>query len=453
MIIRQFFVPGIAHSSYLIGGAGSCFIVDPCRDVERYLSAAIEERMQITGILETHLHADFISGHRDLAKITGAPIYMPEKASCSFPHIPVRQGSIISLDDLRIEVRETPGHTPEHVSYVLIHQSRSDLPVAVFCGDTLFVGDVGRPDLFPGRAHELATELFASLHDQLMTLPDYCEVHPAHAAGSLCGRALGAKRSSTIGYERNANPMLQIRDLDEFVRRVTSEMPPVPDHFTRCSEYNRAGPAILSEIPPMKPLSPRDVRNMLEAGETDILDIRRYDAFAGFHIPDSWNIDAEANFSTFTGWVLNPNQHIILVGHNQDQAREAEVMLHRVGIDHITGYLPEGLQAWAYAGYEIGEVRILSVHNLAEYLGKKEVTVLDVRTKSEYTGYHIPGSLHIPWADLRSRYHEIDTDRPLAVMCATGIRSGIACSILKRSGIHTIMNVAGGYTSWIAAGL
>jgi glyoxylase-like metal-dependent hydrolase (beta-lactamase superfamily II) len=453
MIIRQFFIPGIAHSSYLIGGAGSCLIVDPARDTDRYLAAASEEGMKIAGVLETHLHADFISGHREIADRTGAPVYMPEKADCLFPHTPVREGSIITMDDLMITVMETPGHTPEHVSYILTHQSRGNQPVCVFCGDTLFVGDVGRPDLFPGKAREMASALYTSLHERLMTLPDHCEVYPAHGAGSFCGRMLASKKWSTIGYERTFNEALRISDREDFIRHLTVGMPPAPDHFHRCSEINRRGPTLLSLLPAPRPLTPGQVREMREMGRADIVDIRRYDAFGGFHIPGSLNVDAEANFSTFAGWIVDPERNIILAGHNSTQTVDAVTLMHRVGIDSIPGFLDGGLQNWALAGYESDHVRILSVHELSMMrTNTPGLLVLDVRTLEEYAGYHIPGSVNIPWPELRTRSFEADSAGPVAVICRTGIRAGIACSILKRSGIHAIFNVAGGYSAWIAAG-
>ena len=453
MIIRSFFVPGIAHSSYLIGGTGSCLIVDPIRDTDRYLKAAAEEGMKIAGVLETHLHADFISGHRDIADRTGAPIYMPEKADCQFPHIPVREGSVITLDDLRIAVIETPGHTPEHVSYILTHQSRGDKPVAVFCGDTLFVGDVGRPDLFPGKEVELADALYTSLHERLLTLPDYCEVYPAHGAGSFCGRVLSSKKWSTIGYEREYNPALTITNREDFIINLTTGMPPVPDHFTRCSKINRTGPILLSEIPPPQPLTPRQVREMIEGGSAEVVDIRRYDAYGGFHIPHSWNLDGEGNFSTFAGWVLDPTRNIILAGYPASRIDDVVLMMHRVGIDAISGYLTGGPQSWALAGYESDHLRILSVHELAALRKDSGPVILDVRTTAEYKGYHLPGSLNIPWPDLRTRHSELDSSSLIVVICGSGVRAGTACSILKRAGYHYIATVAGGYSAWIAAGL
>ncbi|MDD3627467.1 MAG: MBL fold metallo-hydrolase, partial [bacterium] len=202
MFVHQFFIKGISHSSYLLGGSKLCAIIDPARETEIYIQAAKSMNMQITHILETHLHADFISGHLDLADITGADIYAPASANCRFKHNPVKDGDVIEFENVRIEIIETPGHTPEHLSYIVTDTARGNDPVSVFCGDTLFVGDVGRPDLFPGIAKELAEKLYHSLHDKLLKLPNFCEVYPAHGAGSLCGRAMGAKRSSTIGYEK-----------------------------------------------------------------------------------------------------------------------------------------------------------------------------------------------------------------------------------------------------------
>ncbi|HOJ96514.1 MAG TPA: rhodanese-like domain-containing protein [Methanospirillum sp.] len=453
MIIRQFFIPGIAHSSYLLGGVSSCMIIDPARDPDIYLHAAEEEGFQIIGILETHLHADFISGHCDLHEITGAPIYAPKSAACEFPHIPVHEGSTIPLDDCSISVIETPGHTPEHVSYVVTHLSRGDEPVALFPGDTLFVGDVGRPDLFPGRAHELAAALYDSLHKKILKLPDHCEVYPAHGAGSFCGRSLSAKRSTTIGYERRFNEVLQIQDKETFIDKLTKNMPPSPDHFSRCSDMNRRGPTLLSHLPPAKPISPRTGKEILQEEAAGVLDTRRYDAFGSSHIPASWNIDHEINFSTFAGWVIPPDMKILLALHHPHEITKVLPMLHRVGIDQIIGYIDGGVAGWALAGNALDHVRTISVHELKSWINaEKDLIILDVRTGGEYAGYHIPGSVNIHWPDLRHRYSELPHNKEIIVMCATGARSSIACSILKRNGFSQIINVAGGYSGWIAAG-
>ena len=231
MLLKHFFVGKIAHSSYLLAGKNYCAVIDPQRDVDVYITEARTMGVEITHILQTHLHADFISGHMDLAKKTGAKIYIAKSAQCTFDHVALSEGDSIELEDMVFQVLETPGHTPEHLSYVVIDKSRSDSPIGVFVGDTLFVGDVGRPDLFPAMAEELARKLYHSLHDKLLKLPDYVEVYPAHGAGSLCGRAMGAKWRTTIGYERNFNPALQIKDKSEFIKSLTQDMPPAPDHF------------------------------------------------------------------------------------------------------------------------------------------------------------------------------------------------------------------------------
>lgn len=242
MLIKHFFMKKIAHSSYILAGQKSCAVIDPQRDIDIYIQEARSLGVEITHILQTHLHADFISGHMDLAEATGAKIYVAKSAECAFDHIPLSEEDTIKIENMLLKVIETPGHTPEHLCYVVTDTVRGDSPIGVFVGDTLFVGDVGRPDLFPDIAINLASKLYHSLHDKLLKLPDYCEVYPAHGAGSLCGRAMGAKYQTTIGYERNFNPALQIKDKDAFIKSLTENMPPAPDHFSRCSDINCKGP-------------------------------------------------------------------------------------------------------------------------------------------------------------------------------------------------------------------
>lgn len=453
MIIRQFFIPGIAHCSYLLGAASSCVIIDPARDPAPYVKAAEEEGFLINGILLTHLHADFVSGHLDLHSCTEAPIYAPKSADCRFPHNPVHEGTQITLDDCSIEVLETPGHTPEHVSYVVTHRSRGNEPVAVFPGDTLFVGDVGRPDLFPGRSRELSAALYSSLHDKLLHLPDHCEVYPAHGAGSFCGRALSAKRSTTIGYERRYNPALQIPDKESFIKKLTENMPPSPDHFSRCSAINRDGPTLISELKKPLYLKPNQVKTRYESEEVCILDVRSYGEFGSMHVPGSLNVDSEVNFSTFAGWIVPPDRDIILVTHHPDQVYQVCNMLWRVGIDRVSGVLKGGMQSWALSGLRQGHIPVISVHDLKEMLDRdEELQILDVRTADEHAGYHIPGAIHIHWPDIRTEYDKLEKERPVAVLCGTGVRSGTACSMLKQKGFSLIYNVAGGYTAWITVG-
>ncbi len=453
MIIQQFFVKGLAHSSYLLGGTTTCAIIDPRRDVSIYLEAAKAMDMDITHILETHLHADFVSGHLELADRTEAQIYAPKSANCDFDHVGVVDGDTFEIGDMRFHVLETPGHTPEHISYVVADGTRGEEPVSVFCGDTLFVGDVGRPDLFPGRARELASKLYDSLHEKLLRLPDFCEVYPAHGAGSLCGRMLGAKRTSTIGYERKYNPELQIADREEFITSLTTEMPPAPDHFSRCSEINRRGPTLVRTLPALEALDPKPFYERSKQSGTVVVGVRGYDSFGCQHVPEAFHIDFAGNFATFAGWVLPPEDNILLVTDSSEQAEEAVVWLRRVGLDTVTGYLDGGMFEWAKAGLPTSYVRQLSIDAFHKAItGDQKMVLVDVRSPNEYAQYHITGAVNIPFADLRTRYTELDPTAPTIVICNTGHRSSLGVSILKQHGFTEVFNVAGGMTGYNAAG-
>jgi hydroxyacylglutathione hydrolase len=452
MLLKQFFIEKIAHSSYLIGGNTTCAIVDPSRDVDRYLEAAEAEGLKITHILETHLHADFVSGHMDLAEETGATIYAPAAGHCSFAHIPLSDGDTFRIEDMEFRVLGTPGHTPDCLVYVVTDTSRGDTPVAAFTGDTLFVGDVGRPDLFPGKAHELAEELYENLHTKVMTLPPECLVFPAHGAGSLCGKAMGAMRFSTVGYEKSHNPALRITEREEFIRSLTIGMPPAPDHFARCSDINRRGPALVRSLAPMRAMNPADFHERMTDADTIVVSIRNYATFGGQHIPGSYHIDMGANFPTFAGWILPPDKDVLLVTDSPEQACEAVIQLRRVGLDRTTGYLKGGTHAWVTAGYTTDHIHQLSPSEVHEKIQNPDTVLLDVRSPDEYEEQHIPGAVNILAMDLRTRADELDPDRPTIAMCRTGHRSSLACSILKQKGFSDVYNAAGGLTGYIAAG-
>ena len=453
MIVQQFFVKGLAHSSYLLGGTKTCAIIDPRRDGDIYLDAAQSLDMEVTHILETHLHADFISGHRDLAEKTGATIYAPKAANCAFEHVSLAEGDTVTIEDMIVSVFETPGHTPEHISYVVVDEARGADPAGVFCGDTLFVGDVGRPDLFPGKAQELASQLYESLHEKLLKLPDFCEVYPAHGAGSLCGRAMGAKRTSTIGYERKYNAALQIKDREGFIASLTTNMPEAPDHFSRCSVINGSGPTLIQNLPSLEPFDPAGFHEKASAEDTVVLDIRSYDAFGGQHVPGSYHIDLSGNFATFAGWILPPDKAILLVGLDGVQAFEAAVWLRRVGLDRVIGYLKGGMFEWSKAGLETSHIGQLSVEELHQMsTGDQNMTIVDVRAPNEYQDFHIEGAVNIPAPDLRERYSELDPAIPTVLICSTGHRSSLSASILKQHGFKDVFNGAGGMTAYATAG-
>lgn len=454
MLLKHYFLEKIAHSSYILAGEQSCAVIDPRRDVDIYINEARELGVDITHILETHLHADFISGHMDLAAKTGAKIYAPKSGRCKFEHVPLSEGDSIDIEDMHLDILETPGHTPEHIIYLVTDKSQGNSPVGVFAGDVLFVGDVGRPDLFPDIAKELAGNLFVSLHDKLLRLPDYCEVYPAHGAGSLCGRSMGAKWTTTIGYERRYNASLQINDKDEFIHSLTSDMPPAPDHFSRCSDINRNGPVLVSKLPVLEELRPADFLMCMQQKVNEVLDVRTYAAFAGLNIPRSWHLDLKGNFPTFAGWVMPADHDILLVADSYQQAVAANTWARRVGVDRVVAYLNGGMANWATDGNKIDHVHLISAESLYNRIttGITTISLVDVRTPNEFADTHIEGAINIPAPDLRTRYKELNPDKPTYLICSTGNRSSLAASILKRHGFKEVYNIAGGMTGYSAAG-
>jgi glyoxylase-like metal-dependent hydrolase (beta-lactamase superfamily II)/rhodanese-related sulfurtransferase len=452
MIVYQFFVPGIAHSSYMVAGNKACAVVDPERDISRYLDAAMQMGLRITHILETHLHADFISGHLDLARATGAQIYAPKAGNCSFSHIPLQEGDEIELEDIVFSIIETAGHTPEHICYIATDTGRGAPPVAVFSGDTLFVGEVGRPDLFPGRSQDLASSLFDNLHEKVLQLPDECEVYPAHGMGSLCGRAISAKRTSTIGYEKKYNYALQISDRQEFIRSLTFNMPQAPDHFSRCSEINRLGPALMQDLMSPAALDPSSFAQRAGSGQAAVLDVRSYPAFSGLHIPGAWHIDLAGSFATQAGWVIPPDRDILLVAEGRPQVDQAALQLRRVGLDRVAAYLDGGMLSWGASGLPVGRVPVVSAEQGHKLIQSGKATLIDVRSVEEKTDGHAEGSIHIAWHDLRTRYIELDQQGSYILMCRGGQRASIAASILKMHGYSRVCNLAGGFMAYQRAG-
>ena len=349
--------------------------------------------------------------------------------------------------------RSTPGHSPDHLCFVVVDKSRGEDPVCTFVGDTLFVGDVGRPDIFPDIAQELAGKLYHSLFDKILKLPDFCEVLPAHGAGSLCGRAMGAKWRSTIGYEKKYNAPLQIRDKDEFISSLTDYMPPAPDHFSRCNDINRQGPVLVSELPHMKALNTEDFKEMIEKGNVAVVDTRSYLAFGSQHIPDSWSLDSEGNLPTFAGWVLPIDKDILLVSDSFEEAEESNVWLRRVGQDRVVGYLDGGMAGWVTKGYKTSYVTQISAEDLHDMVtGSEKFVLLDVRASNEFEDSHIESAINIPVADLRERHTELNQSDTIILICSSGNRSSLGVSILKQHDFNNLFNVAGGMTGYSAAG-
>ena len=453
MYFEQFYLGCLAHASYLLGSEGEAIVVDPQRDVEIYLEAAQKNGMKIRHIFETHLHADFVSGHRELAARTGAQIYLSRHAGATFPHVDVDDGYPLRTGKLKIEVLATPGHTPESISLLVTDEEKGEPPWAVLTGYTLFIGDVGRPDLSPTHTPvELAGMLHDSLEQKLMTLPDSVLVYPAHGAGSLCGRNMRAERFSTIGTERLTNYALQIRDREEFVRQMTSNLPARPDYFLEDAAINRAGAPALADLPTLKSITPQELRAMLEKAAT-ALDVRPGSEFVAGHVPGSVCIPLSGQFASWAGAVLGLAARPVLIAANADQISEARTRLARIGIEDVAGYLEGGVEGWQQAGLPVRRVKQITPQELVTQLSQTAIGVLDVRREGEFQAGHIDGADWYPLDRFKAALPEINKDSPLAVHCKSGYRSLIAVSVLQRAGYHNVVDLAGGFDAWSAAGL
>jgi len=443
MHLRQFYVGCLAHASYLIGDGGEAVVVDPSRDIEMYLDEAAVQGLRITWVLETHLHADFVSGHRELAARTGATIGIGARAEAGFPHRALRDGDQIMIGGTRIVALETPGHTPESLSFAVYERAADPQPVGVLTGDTLFVGDVGRVDILSSRlpVAELAGLMYDSLHRKLLTLPDHTRVYPAHGAGSLCGRSMSAERSSTIGQERATNPALAPMSREAFIADITRDVPETPVYFLHSRDTNRAGPALRAERPLPPALSPTSVAAEIERGAI-VLDARPFADYAAGHVP------LDGQYASWVGTLVGPDDRLVLVS---DPARteEAVMRLARVGYENLSGVLDGGVPGWAAAGRRLQRAAAEAVIG-AIRAGRR---VLDVRRAPEWNDSHLEGAHHIPLAQLAARAGELDRGAEWVVVCASGYRSGIALSVLERAGFTRLVNAAGGMDAWRRAGL
>ncbi len=458
MYFEQFYLGCLAHASYMLASEGEAVVVDPQRDVDLYLKAAAEHGVTIQYIFETHLHADFVSGHRELAARTGATIYMGAQAGATFPHVPVRDGFELKFGNASIRALETPGHTPESICLLVMKDAvtendKSASPWAVLTGDTLFIGDVGRPDLSPKHTPaQLAGLLYDSLHKKLMPLADGVLVYPAHGAGSLCGKNMRAERSSTIGTERLTNYALQIKSREEFIRQLTSNLPARPDYFAKDAEINRTGAAALSDLPPLRAIAPHELKTMLDNGEF-ALDVRPGDEFAAGNVPGSVNIALSGQFASWAGTVLGLSAHPVLIPASDAQIEEARVRLARVGIEALDGYLQGGVPAWKQAGLPVATIPQMTVIELENRLRLDAIQVLDVRRGPEWEAGHIEGATWWPLDNFKVSPPEMDHNAAIAVHCKGGYRSMIAASLLQRAGFKNVINVTGGFDAWQQAKL
>jgi len=453
MYFEQFYLGCLAHASYMLASEGEAVVVDPQRDVEIYLKAAEDHHVTVRHIFETHLHADFVSGHRELAARTGAKIYIGAQAGAQFPHVAIGDGFELQFGQILIKVLETPGHTTESVCLVVTDREQSPEPWAVLTGDTLFLGDVGRPDL--SRRYtpaQLAGSLYDSLHDKLLKLPDDVLVYPAHGAGSLCGRNMRAERVSTIGTERLTNYALQIKTKEEFIKQLTSNLPARPEYFLQDAEINRTGAPALADLPTLQAVEPAELKTILEEGGV-ALDVRPGEQSASEHVPGSVSIPLSGQFASWAGTILGLAARPVLIAESQEQLTEARMRLARVGLEQARGYLRGGVEAWKAAGFPSESVPQMSVEVLNERLHANGLQVLDVRRQPEWEAGHIEDASWWPLDNFKVSPPEIDTRAPLAVHCKGGYRSLIACSLLQRAGFTNVINVVGGFDAWQQAKL
>jgi hydroxyacylglutathione hydrolase len=457
MFTQQFFIDGLACASYLVGceTQGIAAVVDPDRDVRKYLEAAESRGLKITHILETHLHADHVSGNTELAARTGAEIYLHEASGAQFLHQSLKDDDVIELGNVRIRVVHTPGHTPESITLLISDMTRAEEPWLALTGDTLFVGDIGRPDLVGAEAARgLANDMYSTLFEKLLPLNDNLMIYPGHGAGSLCGKSIGAMRSTTLGFERKYNKALSAREREQFVEFAVSDLPEQPGNHRRIKAMNRQGPRPLGEVTD-RPLSIRDAIPHFQNG-AGLLDTRPKTDYVQAHIPGSVHLEADDQLSSRIGFVFRPDVPVILLLTSPVEYERVVYSLARVGYDVILGYLAEGLDAWQKRGlpFTAGDVRDVEPVELYQMLQSGESpVVVDVREPWEYQKGHVPGAILIPLGQLSARLSELDPEKPVAVICQSGSRSQSAAAVLGQRGFKTIYNVSGGTSAWKHSGL
>ena len=455
MIFRQIIHDDLGCASYLVGdkSAGQAAVIDPKFEIDEYLAHARYAGVSIEHVLETHNHADHVSGHGRLAAATGASIYVHKQAAPSYEHVAIEDGFELEIGDLLIRALHTPGHRPEHTAFALIDRNRGDNPWAVLTGDTLFVNDVARPDLAI-EERDGARAIYRSLRDKLLTLPENCEVWPGHLGGSMCGGpGMDMKISSTIGFERENNPTLSIEDEDEFVEQVVSKLGPQPPNFKAIVELNK-GP-LLTEGTEVLPLAPRQVEQKRSMGAL-IVDARTDQQFDDAHIPGAVCIPMlSAGFGSKLAWLADREQEIVIVGRDDEDGRLAARLAVAVGISRLAGFLGGGMTSWRQEGRDVERIERLPLSELKARLDDNaDLQVLDVRERSEWNAGHIPESIFEPWHDIDGLTDGLDASRPIAVVCGSGQRAAVGASLIQRFGADEVVHVIdGGVPKWKRLGL
>lgn len=457
MFFQNIYEKGLAQASYLVGcqKTKEAVVIDPRRDINVYLEIAERENLKITKVTETHIHADFLSGARELAAATGAELLLSDEGgkdwSYEFNHTGLKDNDVFKVGNLKFEVMHTPGHTPEHISFLLTDTVVSSKPIMIFTGDFVFVGDIGRPDLLEKAAGITGTQeigarqMFNSLK-KFNSLPDFVQVWPGHGAGSACGKALGAVPSSTVGYEKIVNWALNISDEEKFVNTLLDGQPEPPKYFAMMKKLNKTGPAVLGGLPFPAKLTMSQFKNHIN-NNTTIIDTRDKFSFAGGHIPGSLNIQDNSAFSTWAGWLLDYKENFILIASDH-RINELNKALIRIGLDNISGYYHD-MDAWANAGHELETLNQITCQELNNKLENDEVQLIDVRGASEFSAGNIYGAENIHAGYLLNNLNNISANKEIVVHCHSGDRSSIAGSILLKNGFKNVSNLTGGYAAWM----
>ncbi|WPQ61276.1 rhodanese-like domain-containing protein [Chitinophaga sancti] len=458
MYFQHIYDKSLAQGSYFIGcqKAGIAAVIDPKRDVDTYLEIAQQQKMNITHILETHIHADFLSGSRELASLTGAQMFLSDEGGpdwqYEFDHTGLKNGSIIELGNLKFEVLHTPGHTPESISFLLTDTPASDAPIMLFTGDFVFVGDIGRPDLLEKAAGLKGTQeigahqLFISLK-KFSALPPYVQVWPAHGAGSACGKALGAVPSTTTGYEMIRNWAFKFQQDEEgFVKYLLEDQPEPPKYFAKMKQLNKVNRPLLTEVPTIKALDNNELLSALKKGYK-LIDTRNKRIFAAGYIPGSINIQANNSFNTWAGWFLDYDTPFMLVA-NPNELDDLIRKLMRIGLDNIYGYIPD-INEWVNAGGVPEQETVISINEFKELYSNNSIQVVDLRSATEYKSGHISKANNIFIGHLPENMNKISRDKKVVIHCQSGDRSTIAYSLLAREGFNNVLNFSEGMDKWI----
>jgi Zn-dependent hydrolases, including glyoxylases len=469
MLLKRFYDDNLAQASYLVGCAatGEALVIDAHRDVAQYLRAAEQEEMRITHVTETHIHADFVSGSRELAQRAGAKLFLSDEGDANWKYafapdagaVLLKDGDSFMVGNIKVEALHTPGHTPEHLSFMITDTPATDRPMGVVTGDFIFAGDVGRPDLLEKAAKIVGTmeagarTLYRSLQ-KFKRLPDYLQLWPGHGAGSACGKALGAIPSTTLGYEKIANWGLADVTEDQFVEQVLAGQPEPPKYFAEMKRINKEGPAILHGFRRPERLPETRIAGLLNAGAT-VVDTRPWSEFAVGFIPETINVPLNKSFTTWAGWLLPYDGPFYLIVDDASRSEEDEAVrdLAMIGLDRVAGFFGAAvIDAWTAEHRELATVPQMTSRELATALLAASVAVVDVRGAAEWEAGHLPGVQNIPLGYLADRIGELPTDKPLVVQCEAGARSAIAASVLRAKGMENVVNLIGGFSDWEAVG-